>query len=203
MHTAIENALTVVTTSQPFFASVLAVAMRIEENPDCPFAAATDGRTVFVRPADFAAWPMKTGAGVLVHEVCHKILRHMERAKAYKARGFGPDGKTFEWDTYNVAADLVINRMVKECGLDLPAGALFDPRVTSNDQVDEVYCMLRAEQGTQDAQDAQDGDQGTQDAQDGDQGTQDAQDGDQGTQDAQDGDQGTQDAQDGDQGTQD
>lgn len=76
--------------------------------------AATDGRSMFFNPHFWAEeLNDQTRLGVLIHEVLHCTNKHMSR------RG---DKDPVEW---NIAADLAINPIVRDCGLSLTADCLW------------------------------------------------------------------------------
>jgi predicted metal-dependent peptidase len=67
-------------------------------------------------------WTVKGLAGVLLHEACHLLRRHADRADAM----LGKDNQDAEQrDTWNIAADLAINGDLKEAGCELPGEGAF------------------------------------------------------------------------------
>ena len=76
--------------------------------------AATDGKNLYFNPHFWAVTlDDATRLGVLIHEVLHCTNKHMSR------RG---DRDSVKW---NIAADLAINPIVRECGLKLTDGCLW------------------------------------------------------------------------------
>ncbi len=101
--------------SRTFYGHVL-VRMRREVSRSVPTMAVrldSDGVTLVVNP-DFWRQTLVTDdfrEGVLVHEVLHVVLQHLVRAREHQDR-----------ERFNVAADLVVNRLVGKRFL--PEGAL-------------------------------------------------------------------------------
>lgn len=97
--------------------------------------AATDGRTLFFNPAFMASHTLAEQLGILVHELLHAAMRHVERR-------CGADPHL-----WNVAADIVVNGIISETqGLVLPASALLDKELAPY-TVEEVYHVLLKRNG--------------------------------------------------------
>lgn len=112
----------------PFFASLALFAkVQITESVD---TAATNGRDIFFNPAFLERLSPTEVDGVLLHEVLHAALLHVIR------RG------TREPQRWNYAADIVVNSMVIEQGLDLPPGAVQQAKWADR-SVEEVYELLQ------------------------------------------------------------
>jgi predicted metal-dependent peptidase len=80
---------------------------------------ATDGRTVFYRPA-FASLPLAEQTGLVAHQVLHVALRHAQRHLALDARLGDADLELF-----NVCADAIVNTTLAHLSwLALPEGAV-------------------------------------------------------------------------------
>jgi predicted metal-dependent peptidase len=86
---------------------------------------ATDGTSLFWSRAYIQSISNKHVEGGIVHEACHKILLHHLR----RPKGVSPE-------RWNIATDYVINLIVRDAGLFLPDGALYD----------EAYRGMSAEQ---------------------------------------------------------
>lgn len=113
---------------QPFFAT-LSLFARYVFSDRIP-AAATDGRQVFVNPEFVLALPPAQLDGVLLHEVLHAALRHVER------RG---SRDPLRW---NLAADVVVNAIVEgDAHLPLPDEVYRRPEL-AHLSVEEVYELI-------------------------------------------------------------
>lgn len=112
----------------PFFASLALFAqVRITSQVD---TAATDGRDIYFNP-DFLDRLSPTEVdGVLLHEVLHTALLHVIRRDVREP---------LRW---NYAADIVVNAIVVEQGLDLPPGAVQQAKWADR-SVEEVYDLLQ------------------------------------------------------------
>ena len=125
--------------------------------------AGTDGIYIYINPAFFMGLPSDSQRAFLLgHEVGHMILRHPQRGKAFRKRGYFRIVKgskiPFDHKTYNCAGDYVINADLVAHGLEPIPSGLFDDRFTRDHLVDEVYAELYEEQ-QQEAEDQQESDQ--------------------------------------------
>jgi predicted metal-dependent peptidase len=112
----------------PFFATLALFApVQITERVD---TAATNGREIFFNPDFLKPLSNDEVDGVLLHEVLHAALLHVSRRGTREAR------------RWNLAADIVVNGMVKEQGLALPPGGVQKPEWASR-SAEEVYEMLQ------------------------------------------------------------
>jgi predicted metal-dependent peptidase len=118
----------------PFFAT-LAMHARFVERADIP-TAATDGRDVFYNAEFLGSLSLGELDGVLLHEVLHAALGHVTR------RG---NRNPHRW---NIAADIVVNGLIDEQGIELPGMAMRDPNLCGY-SVEEVYTLLPADQSKQ------------------------------------------------------
>jgi predicted metal-dependent peptidase len=121
---------------QPFF-GVLALHLierkmtsEIEKLVAVP-TAGTDGRYLYVNPDWVNKLDIEEQKGLVAHEVLHVALGHV-----YPHRRGCRDPK--KW---NIAADYVINLLVKDAGMQLPEGGLIDEKYRDK-CVEEVYNML-------------------------------------------------------------
>jgi len=136
--------------------------------------AATDGIYIYINPDFFNGLASDSQRAFLLgHEVGHMILKHPQRGKAFRKRGYFRvvEGVKipFSHRLYNCAGDYVINADLIAHGLEPIESGLFDDRFGRNHLVDEVYVELYEEQQTEDEEDDQDqdqDDQGDQDAPD-------------------------------------
>lgn len=95
-------------------------------------AAGTDGERVYVNPEVAASLPPDVLDGLLLHEVLHAALSHVERR--------GPREKK----RWNKAADLIVNGMVDAAGLPTPPQSRRDEHLEKL-SVEEVYTAIEAE----------------------------------------------------------
>jgi len=117
----------------PFFGALMMFAESVVT--DRVPTAATDGRRLFFNPAFMSLHPVKEQLGVLVHELLHAALRHVERRS-----GADPN-------LWNIAADIVVNGMIHQThGLSLPKSGLRDQDL-ENFPVEEVYQLLLKKNG--------------------------------------------------------
>ena len=112
--------------------------------------AATDGVYIYVNPTFFLGLPNPSQRAFLLgHEVGHIVLRHPQRGKVFRTRGFFRiiDGIKIPFDhrRYNEAADDVINADLIAHGLEVIDGAMLDDRFTRDHLVDEAYLELTEE----------------------------------------------------------
>jgi predicted metal-dependent peptidase len=109
-------------------------------------AAGTDGERVYVNPEVAASLPPDVLDGLLLHEVLHAALSHVERR--------GPREKK----RWNRAADLIVNGMVEAAGLPTPPQSRRDEHLEKL-SVEEVYTSLDGQdtEGDEDGDDLLDG----------------------------------------------
>ncbi len=118
-----------------FFAA-LALHARIEIREDLP-TAATDGRSIFVNPGFFDPLTLPQRDGLLLHEVLHAALHHVQRRASRDPR------------LWNIAADIVVNGIILDTGLySLPEGGVIDASLQIY-AVEEVYELLLKRADTQ------------------------------------------------------
>jgi predicted metal-dependent peptidase len=118
----IKKARTVLLLDHPFFGALI-FRLRLVPAPGIP-TMATDGSALYYNPAFVDSLTPSQLVGCLAHEVMHPGLQHHTR------RG---DRDPRAW---NEAADLAINPLLLDAGLDLPDGVL----------VDDQYRGMSAEQ---------------------------------------------------------
>lgn len=113
----------------PFFGALLLFA-RVIPTERVPLAA-TDGKDLFVNPAEVMKLRAPELDGLLLHEVLHAALLHVDRRR------------TREPLRWNVAADIVVNGILATLrGVELPAGGVRDPAL-EHLPVEEVYERLQ------------------------------------------------------------
>lgn len=79
--------------------------------------AATNGRKVWINPEFWQSLTMPQRAGLLLHETLHAALLHCSR------RGNRNPG------IWNIAADFVVNHLIRQANIELPKRALECPYV--------------------------------------------------------------------------
>ena len=127
--------------------------------------AGTDGIYLYINPDFFNDLASDSQRAFLLgHEVGHMILKHPQRGKAFRRRGYFRvvEGVKipFSHRLYNCAGDYVINADLIAHGLEPIESGLFDDRFGRNHLVDEVYVELYEEQQTEDEEDEQAGQDG-------------------------------------------
>lgn len=119
----------------------------MEHDPKVP-TASTNGKTI--RFGDWAlSLPLNQRAFVGAHELLHGALRHMQRARAYRKAGIGPDLKPYSDTRMKKAEDYHVNPLLLEMGFqpgDMPPGGLYHPAYTTDMSADEIYCQLPEEE---------------------------------------------------------
>ncbi|WP_424951854.1 DUF2201 family putative metallopeptidase [Deinococcus sp.] len=134
-----------------FFATLL---LHTDVQPSHEVAlAATDGDRVYLNPQAAALLPGAELDAVLLHEVLHAALSHVQRR--------GPREKKH----WNRAADLVVNGMVAQAGLPVQEDAARDAHLEAL-SVEEVYAALER-RGEEQGEGERQGDQGDGDLLDG------------------------------------
>ena len=127
--------------------------------------AGTDGIYIYINPDFFNDLASDSQRAFLLgHEVGHMILKHPQRGKAFRRRGYFRvvEGVKipFSHRLYNCAGDYVINADLIAHGLEPIESGLFDDRFGRNHLVDEVYVELYEEQQTEDEEEDQEGQDG-------------------------------------------
>lgn len=112
----------------PFFGSLVLFIKFVPTNKID--TAATDGETLYFNERFMLSLSKNEQLGVILHEVLHAALQHTQRLKKR------------DLYTWNIAADIVVNGMIKDVKeVSLPSGAIFDDKL-SEYQVEEVYEIL-------------------------------------------------------------
>lgn len=118
----------------PFFGTLLLNAPhRITEDVS---TAATDGNTLLLNKEFMEAQTQEHFQSVLLHEVLHMALEHIERMK---------DVFITDPMTANISADIVVNGIIRDNRLSLPEEAIFDDKL-KHLSVREIYNILRQKQ---------------------------------------------------------
>ncbi|WP_322037944.1 vWA domain-containing protein [Burkholderia cenocepacia] len=97
------------------FWTEVAYSLTVREATDVP-TAATDGRTLFLNRDFFGSKPLDYQVLVVLHELVHKVLLHCTRRGSRDPM------------LWNIAADFVVNALLKENGFDIPQGWLYDAK---------------------------------------------------------------------------
>jgi len=79
----------------------------------------THGDTIVIGE-EFAALPLREQIGILGHHILHVALRHGARMRGMRQRL----GKSFADETYNLAADAMVNEVLEKAGHALPRPAV-------------------------------------------------------------------------------
>jgi predicted metal-dependent peptidase len=118
-------------TRSPFLGS-LALFAQIEASLEIK-TAATDGKDIFLNPDFFASLSATEQEAILLHEVLHAALLHVSR------------GRARDPERWNVAADLVVNGILRQEGYSLPEPNLHHPWLEQL-STEEAYDLLEWEE---------------------------------------------------------
>jgi predicted metal-dependent peptidase len=143
----IEEAISRLLATQPFFAVLLMDLLKIREVEPQSFVKtmATDQKHLWINPEYWKTLKhVDERVFGIAHEVTHTISEHCSRGKLYAERGLGPDLKPFNHKKWNYAIDYVTNAMLVEGRVGkMMQGVLYDPNIaTSNSLEDDVYRAL-------------------------------------------------------------
>jgi len=94
-----------------------------------PPTAATDGRKIYFHKDFVERCTVEELMGVYCHEILHVILEHFDR------RGHRKVGR------WNAACDFVVNWIIKQAGLKLPEGCLYDEKFADMN-AEKIYELL-------------------------------------------------------------
>ncbi len=118
--------------NSPFFGTIL---LHTEyELTDSIETAATDGTTLLINEEWMCSQSEDNFNGVLLHETLHMALCHIERTKDLD-----------DMMLANIAADIVVNGIIKDNKISLPKEALFDDDL-KHLSVREIYSILKDKQ---------------------------------------------------------
>lgn len=144
------QAMSFLAESDPALASL---ALWCDVN-DAPGQTRTHGQTILIGE-NFKAFPLREQIGILGHHILHVALRHGSRMLGLRQRL----GKSFVDDTYNLAADALVNEVLEKAGHALPRPAVTlttllsdvlqkdTDRALSNWDVEQLYMALIALDG--------------------------------------------------------
>lgn len=116
----------------PFFGTIL-LHTQYELTNDIE-TAATDGTTLLINEKWMCSQSEDNFNGVLLHETLHMALCHIERTKDLE-----------DMMLANIAADIVVNGIIKDNKISLPKEALFDDDL-KHLSVREIYSILKDKQ---------------------------------------------------------
>ncbi len=118
----------------PFFGTILLnTKHRVTDEVS---TAATDGQTLLLNSDFMEKQSQKHFQSILLHEVLHMALEHIERMK---------DVFVIDPMTANIAADIVVNGIIADNNMELPEEAICDPSL-KHLSVREIYNILRQKQ---------------------------------------------------------
>lgn len=116
----------------PFFGTILLhTEYKIDESIE---TAATDGTTLLLNEEWMVSQTQENFGGVLLHEVLHMALDHVGRTKDLD-----------DLMTANIAADIVVNGIIRDNGISLPKEAIYDKDL-QHLSVREIYSILKQKQ---------------------------------------------------------
>lgn len=123
--------------SSPFFGTLLLNAHHrvTDEIP----TAATNGTTLLLNQDFMDAQTQEHFQSILLHEVLHMALEHIERMK---------DVFLVDPITANIAADIVVNGIIRDNGMPLPSDSIQDNDL-KHLSVREIYSILKQKQQKQ------------------------------------------------------
>lgn len=122
----------------PFFASIFLDGMEVRIGKfDGIDTAATNGTIIWFDEDFLAKQSLPQAVFVTCHEIAHRILDHLPRARRYLDLGL--DGKPFNPGVWNDAGDYIINDMLVMSGLDMPTIGLRRPEYDGTMLCEDVY----------------------------------------------------------------
>ena len=116
----------------PFFGTILLhTEYKLDESIE---TAATDGSTLLINEEWMCSQTQEHFSGVLLHEVLHMALNHVDRTRDLD-----------DFMTANIAADIVVNGIIKDNKISLPKEAIYDDDL-KHLSVREIYSILKQKQ---------------------------------------------------------
>ena len=116
----------------PFFGTIL-LHTEYKLDDDIP-TAATDGDLLLINEEWICKQTEDNFNGVLLHEILHMALEHIERTKDLD-----------DLMLCNIAADIVVNGIIKDNRISLPDEAIYDDDL-KHLSVREIYSILKEKQ---------------------------------------------------------
>lgn len=120
----------------PFAAQLLFTMLPIHWSTFIP-TAATDGNKVYLNKEDFEGQSINLMVSTLVHETLHCMFMHLDRGQSHETNGLW--GKPFSHELYNVAADFIINALIKDMGMQVGDDWLLASDVKGTELTEEIY----------------------------------------------------------------
>jgi predicted metal-dependent peptidase len=139
-----DDAYTAVLLSHPFFGQLLTKFKIVaEDNAAHVPTLAVSVDTMFYHPPYVANLSDEECIAAITHEVLHGMFQHLVEMDMYRESGVGPDGKPYDAEKYNRAADYVINDLIKVNKIGtLGANWCWDPAYPHTMTPQEIYEML-------------------------------------------------------------
>lgn len=138
------EAMSIIAYVHPFVNSIMHDKLKIVIDPDdMPFLAtlATDGERILINSAYFKSLTQEQRVAALVHEMFHDMYMHCVRFKNYEETGL--DGKPVSLQGMNIAADFIINDMIRQFRIgELSPTWLWRADVSYNESLEDVYRRL-------------------------------------------------------------
>lgn len=124
----------------PYFAAQLFSAVPIEK-PGIGTACVDKHCRIYYDPEFITKCDPEEVAGVILHEIMHPAQLHHKRCIAK----LGEEAQDWEYFLWNMAGDLTINPILRECQVTLPKGCLFPEKFSlpENLSTEEYYELLR------------------------------------------------------------
>lgn len=136
-----DDAYTAVMLTQPFFGQLL-TKFKVEPTERFPTLAVSLD-TLFYNPTFIESISDDECIAAITHEVMHGMFAHLVEMDMYHESGIGPDGKPYEQDKYNRAADYVINDLIKQNNIGtIGAGWCWDAAYPHTMTPAEIYEVL-------------------------------------------------------------
>lgn len=141
------EAVTALLMTQPFYGHLLLKMKHVECDTLRPKTMAVSRTTIYYHPELIQSLEVDCIMFILAHEVGHKALDQLERARHYEKCGTGPDGKPIDHTLFNIAMDYVVNHGLQAQGVGkFPGFGCLDDRFPHTMTPEEVYCILKKEQ---------------------------------------------------------
>lgn len=141
------EALSAITFQVPFVGCLLYDKMQIHTVDKLPSGAplptlATDGNKIYINKEYFVGkLVIDYRMAAISHEVLHAMFFHPAKMLQYMRDGL--HGQPFDAMRFNIAADYIINAMLKRCELGvLHPDWLWSKLVTADDRVEDIYARL-------------------------------------------------------------
>lgn len=126
---------------RPYYAGSL-WSLLVVPTPGLGTMGVDDKNRIYVDPAVFDNWNLEEAKNVVLHEILHRVLRHDKRAKV---QGVTPE-QAFTW---NIAADMEVNNLLREDGITKLPGKPYYPETLGFPRdllAEEYYALLQKKQ---------------------------------------------------------